>query len=1076
MPTTSIHTAATNVQRKTAAMATIISFGEGNSGLQGGIFNGPVNAQFHHHAPHEQPETPPNPSLVIPFSRDADFVERGILDQIHQKCAVLGSRTALVGLGGVGKSQLAIEYAYRTRDRSPETWVFWVHASNSARFEQSFREFADRIKITGRQNPTANIFQLVHDWLCDEKKGKWALILDNVDDAGFLIEARRNGQDRPTKPADSGALRPLVSYLPQCQHGTILITTRTKVVALQLVEDNNLIAVEPMDKVDAVVLLEKKLGIREDSDTDCRQGNIGELAAVLEYMPLAIVQAAAYISQRAPRCSVSKYLDKFRKSDSEKTSLLDNNAGHLRRDREAKNSIIITWHISFEHIHHSRPSAADLLSLMSLFDRQGIPEQLVRHRHEIESFNARPIQRLTRLFRHKTVGREGRDAKSDGRDHDFEEDLLVLRNYAFISVSEIQSAFEMHALVQLAMRAWLKAKGDLERWQRYYCKILYNEFPTAEYENWVRCQELFPHAQSAAAQKPEAEESLKDWASLMYKAAGYAWRMGKGVEAENMAVYAAKVRKKILGDKHSDTLNGIAMVGLAYKLNGRWDEAKKLEVQVMKTRKTKFGVDHPFTLISMTNLASTYRDQGQWDEAKRLFVQVIEIRTTKFGVDHHSTLTSMADLASTYQDQGRWDKAEKLEGQVIEISKRTLGTDHPNTLNSMANLASTFKAQGRWDAAEELSVQVLELSKKKLGADHPQTLNNMANLASTYYNQGRWDAAEELFVQVMEIRKKKFGVDYPAMLSSMGNLAATYRSQGRWDVAEELGVQVIETSKKKLGADHPDTLTSMANLAATYRNQGRLDAAEELEVQVMETSKKKLGVDHPSTLNSMFNLGSTFLSQGRLAAAEELFVQVIEKSKVKLGVDHPIALTSMANLASTYQDQGRWDNAEQLQVQVMEISKIKLGMDHPDTLMSMSNLALTYRNQGRWDDAEELFVQAIETRKTKLGVDHPDTLTSMANLALTYQDQGRWDDAEKLQVQVMETRKTKLGVDHPDTLMGMNNLAFTWKENGKAIKAISLMEECVELRKRVLRLNHPHSISSCRALDTWKAEQEDVVL
>ncbi|PQE24997.1 hypothetical protein CJF32_00009547 [Rutstroemia sp. NJR-2017a WRK4] len=136
----------------------------------------------------ERSETPPNPSIVIPFSRDTDFVERGtILDQIYQKCTVSGSRTALVGLGGVGKSQLAIEYAYRTRDRSPETWIFWVHASNAARFEQSFRDIANCVKIPGRQNLQANIFQLVCDWLRNDRKGKWVLILDNMDDAGFLV-------------------------------------------------------------------------------------------------------------------------------------------------------------------------------------------------------------------------------------------------------------------------------------------------------------------------------------------------------------------------------------------------------------------------------------------------------------------------------------------------------------------------------------------------------------------------------------------------------------------------------------------------------------------------------------------------------------------------------------------------------------------------------------------------------------------------------------------------------------------------------------------------------------------------
>ena len=112
--------------------------------------------------------------------------------------------------------------------------MFWIHASNAARFEESFREVADHVKIPGRKNPTANIFQLVRDWLCDNEKGKWVLILDNVDDAGFLVEDRRTGQDGQTSDAGSGNLRPLVSYLPQCQNGTILITTRSKGAALKV--------------------------------------------------------------------------------------------------------------------------------------------------------------------------------------------------------------------------------------------------------------------------------------------------------------------------------------------------------------------------------------------------------------------------------------------------------------------------------------------------------------------------------------------------------------------------------------------------------------------------------------------------------------------------------------------------------------------------------------------------------------------------------------------------------------------------------------------------------------------------
>jgi hypothetical protein len=150
------------------------------------------------------------------------------------------------------------------------------------------------------------------------------------------------------------------------------MTTRSREVALMLVEQSDIIEVEPMDEAHAMALFAKKLGIQGDSK------DIAELAAALEFMPLAIVQAAAYIAQRAPRCSVQQYLEEFRKSDRKKTSLLNHECGHLRRDWEAKNSIITTWEISFDYIHQARPSAADLLSLMSFFDRQGIPGALVR--------------------------------------------------------------------------------------------------------------------------------------------------------------------------------------------------------------------------------------------------------------------------------------------------------------------------------------------------------------------------------------------------------------------------------------------------------------------------------------------------------------------------------------------------------------------------------------------------------------------------------------------------------------------------------------------------------------------------
>ena len=130
----------------------------------------------------------------------------------------------------------------------------------------------------------------MHDWLYSDRKGKWVLILDNIDNAGFLIKAQSTGQDRYTNGRGSEKVQPLVEYLPQCLNRSILITTRSKSAALKAVEQRDIITVKPMDRADGLALFERKLGWRDDGE------DVVELAAELEFMPLAIVQAAAYVS------------------------------------------------------------------------------------------------------------------------------------------------------------------------------------------------------------------------------------------------------------------------------------------------------------------------------------------------------------------------------------------------------------------------------------------------------------------------------------------------------------------------------------------------------------------------------------------------------------------------------------------------------------------------------------------------------------------------------------------------------------------------------------------------------------
>lgn len=244
-----------------------------------------------------------------------------------------------------------------------------MYASTTERLTQGFREIAEEAEICGRDNPQADIPDLVRKWLRKEKR-RWLIVLDNLDDDAVLT-LQREGESKGAAERQSKQSFSLSDYLPQTPNGSLLITTRTLAVALQLVEARDSIQIGPMTNSEAIALLAKKLdGHPDDSD-------LCELAAILEFMPLAIVQAAAYIQRRAPRCSIREYINQFNHNDQARTGPLSYEAGHLRRDREAKNSIINSWQISFDHIRQRWPSASDLLSLMSFFDRQGIPEYVL---------------------------------------------------------------------------------------------------------------------------------------------------------------------------------------------------------------------------------------------------------------------------------------------------------------------------------------------------------------------------------------------------------------------------------------------------------------------------------------------------------------------------------------------------------------------------------------------------------------------------------------------------------------------------------------------------------------------------
>jgi hypothetical protein len=369
--------------------------------------------------------------------------------------------------------------------------------------------------LLGRDEPKTDVLRLVSNWLSDERHGRWLMVLDNVDDMGTFFPPPLQGQQQR-----HNVLVSLAAYLPHSSNGSMLITSRNKEAAARLVGGHNRIKDVPvMEEGQGLQLLRNKL--LDDKQDRAGNGDIAELVHALDRVPLAITQAAAYINRQA-RLSIADYLKEFRASDQKRESLLHHDAGDLQRDESASNSVVMTWQMSFEQIRRERPSAADLLSLMSFFNPQGIPEGVLRRHDKVkDSFN---------------------------------EDFNTLHAYTLFTIAEDNQTCEMHALVQFCTQVWLSSFGDKERWGSQFVELMAKEFPSGEFENWATCEQLLPLIEALLYAELSIEETTKAQVHVLRNAAEYLWRKGQYDMAQVVAEKVTEWREKDLGKQHPDGL------------------------------------------------------------------------------------------------------------------------------------------------------------------------------------------------------------------------------------------------------------------------------------------------------------------------------------------------------------------------------------------------------------------------------------------------------------------------------------------------------------------------------------------
>ena len=294
---------------------------------------------------------------------------------------------------------------------------------------------------------------------------------------------------------------------------------------------------------------------------------------------------------------------------------------------------------------------------------------------------------------------------------------------------------------------------------------------------------------------------------------------------------------------------------------GLLERAMQPQQQAFEVRRRELGDDHSDSLVSINNLGQLLQNQGKDAEAEALFREALEGRRRTLGDEHPDTLTLISNLGQVIRygdlllakNVARKAEREALIREALEGRRRTLGDDHPDTLTSINNMGSFLYREGKYDKALSYYNEALETKRGTLGDEHPDTLASIYNLGRTLQDQGKYAEAEPFCREALEARRRTLGDEHPDTLASIDNMGFLLQRQGKYDEALPYYSEVVETKRGTLGDEHPSTLVSINSLGEHYRSHGKWAEAEPFFREALEARRRTLGDEHPATLRSIGN-------------------------------------------------------------------------------------------------------------------------------------------------------------------------------------------------------------------------------
>jgi tetratricopeptide (TPR) repeat protein len=696
---------------------------------------------------------PPAPSAGIPPDPIVHFVGRDA--ELERLASLLreSGRVAIHGLGGVGKTQLTAQFVHVHRGRYPDG-VFWLRADEETSLASDLASLTWRLGLPEREElDQERQVEAALRWLREHPA--WLLVLDNLE------------------PAVAAAVE---QWLPSGLPGHVLASSRTPAWSVRL-------RLEPLSPEGATRLLMERTGQTDDRSA-------GGIAEMLGRLPLALVQAAAYLV--ASGRDLAGY-----------AALLGTRPLELLAEGEPEaypRTVATTWQVSFERLERDHPPAVGLLRLCAFLAPDDIPLSVLQA--------GAPVLPAD-------VGA----ALSDGIEVD--RATTALQRYSLMDRQG--DTLRVHRLVQTVVRESLPVDRR-EHWLAAAIRLLLAAFPERPHDDpghWALCARLLAHVQAVDRLAADGTVEPRALSAILCRAGIYLDARGQFALAAPPIERALALSERTLGPDHADVVEALEWLAVVYLNQGRPTEARPLAERGLAIQERTLGPDHPDLVWGLNSLGSVLMELDEQGRARAVVERACAISLRLPVPDDIRTAASLNNMALALQANGELAAARADLERSLRICERLLGPDNPHTANVLNNLGWVLREQGDLAAAASLLRRALAIKERVLGPDHRRTAESLNNLAVVLGERGEPAKARPLSERALRVRERALGPDHPHTATSLHDLAVLLRRLGEQRTAVGLLERALDIRERVLGPDHRETVRTRHELRDVRRSPTR---------------------------------------------------------------------------------------------------------------------------------------------------------------------------------------------------------------------------------------------------------------